>query len=63
MYLAILSLSLLSLLNNDGKKNGLFICFSFSLGIMNTRQQSKVTYSWYGKPLSSDRKLRTSRYK
>nr|XP_009912175.1 PREDICTED: origin recognition complex subunit 1 isoform X3 [Haliaeetus albicilla] len=30
---------------------------------MNTRQQSKVIYSWYGKPLSSDRKLRTSRYK
>ncbi|NWZ84819.1 ORC1 protein, partial [Poecile atricapillus] len=30
---------------------------------MNTRQQSKLTYSWYGKPLSSDRKLRTSQYK
>ncbi|KFW12692.1 PREDICTED: origin recognition complex subunit 1 [Eurypyga helias] len=30
---------------------------------MNTRQQSKMTYSWYGKPMSSDRKLRTSKYK
>ncbi|XP_014726124.1 PREDICTED: origin recognition complex subunit 1 [Sturnus vulgaris] len=30
---------------------------------MNTRQQSKLTYSWYGKPLGSDRKLRTSQYK
>uniref|UniRef100_A0A663EJK5 Origin recognition complex subunit 1 n=1 Tax=Aquila chrysaetos chrysaetos TaxID=223781 RepID=A0A663EJK5_AQUCH len=30
---------------------------------MNTRQQSKIIYSWYGKPMSSDRKLRTSRYK
>ncbi|NWU38873.1 ORC1 protein, partial [Hylia prasina] len=30
---------------------------------MNTRQQSKLTYSWYGKPLNSDRKLRTSQYK
>ncbi|KGL92943.1 Origin recognition complex subunit 1 [Charadrius vociferus] len=30
---------------------------------MNTRQQSKITYSWYGKPMSSDRKLRTLRYK
>ncbi|NXD21026.1 ORC1 protein, partial [Spelaeornis formosus] len=30
---------------------------------MNTRQQTKLTYSWYGKPLSSDRKLRTSHYK
>ncbi|NXR81173.1 ORC1 protein, partial [Pycnonotus jocosus] len=30
---------------------------------MNTRQQSKLIYSWYGKPLSSDRKLRTSQYK
>ncbi|NWX49199.1 ORC1 protein, partial [Steatornis caripensis] len=30
---------------------------------MNTRQQSKIIYSWYGKPMSSDRKLRTSQYK
>ncbi|NXT05825.1 ORC1 protein, partial [Prunella fulvescens] len=30
---------------------------------MNTRQQSKLIYSWYGKPLNSDRKLRTSQYK
>ncbi|NXR02560.1 ORC1 protein, partial [Sagittarius serpentarius] len=30
---------------------------------MNTWQQSKITYSWYGKPMGSDRKLRTSRYK
>ncbi|XP_062479238.1 origin recognition complex subunit 1 [Pezoporus occidentalis] len=30
---------------------------------MNTRQQSKVIYSWYGKPMSSDRKLRTTKYK
>ncbi|NXT68432.1 ORC1 protein, partial [Chaetops frenatus] len=30
---------------------------------MNTRQQSKLIYSWYGKPFSSDRKLRTSQYK
>ncbi|NXH64580.1 ORC1 protein, partial [Rhabdornis inornatus] len=30
---------------------------------MNTRQQSKLIYSWYGKPLGSDRKLRTSQYK
>ncbi|NWI52422.1 ORC1 protein, partial [Calyptomena viridis] len=30
---------------------------------MNTRQQSKLTYSWYGKPVSSDRQLRTSHYK
>ncbi|KFV58501.1 Origin recognition complex subunit 1 [Tyto alba] len=30
---------------------------------MNTRQQSKVIYSWYGKPVSSDRKLRTFQYK
>ncbi|NWX29785.1 ORC1 protein, partial [Notiomystis cincta] len=30
---------------------------------MNTRQQSKLTYSWYGKPLSSDRKLRNLQYK
>ncbi|NXQ56714.1 ORC1 protein, partial [Anthoscopus minutus] len=30
---------------------------------MNTRQQSKLIYSWYGKPSSSDRKLRTSQYK
>ncbi|KAL2301918.1 hypothetical protein Nmel_011319 [Mimus melanotis] len=30
---------------------------------MNTRQQSKLTYSWYGKPVGSDRKLRTSQYK
>ncbi|NWH87739.1 ORC1 protein, partial [Aegithalos caudatus] len=29
---------------------------------MNTRQQSKLIYSWYGRPLSSDRKLRTSQY-
>ncbi|NWU04692.1 ORC1 protein, partial [Urocynchramus pylzowi] len=29
---------------------------------MNTRQQSKLIYSWYGKRLSSDRKLRTSHY-
>ncbi|NXG66195.1 ORC1 protein, partial [Hemiprocne comata] len=30
---------------------------------MNTRQQSKITYSWYGKPTNSDRKLRTLQYK
>ncbi|NXK98605.1 ORC1 protein, partial [Formicarius rufipectus] len=30
---------------------------------MNTRQQSKLIYSWHGKPTSSDRKLRTSQYK
>ncbi|NXS07706.1 ORC1 protein, partial [Neodrepanis coruscans] len=30
---------------------------------MNTRQQSKLIYSWFGKPVSSDRKLRTSQYK
>ncbi|NXH30673.1 ORC1 protein, partial [Myiagra hebetior] len=30
---------------------------------MNTRQQSKLIYSWYGKPTSSDRKLRASQYK
>ncbi|NWU14804.1 ORC1 protein, partial [Cephalopterus ornatus] len=30
---------------------------------MNTRQQSKLIYSWYGSPMSSDRKLRTSQYK
>ncbi|KFO96430.1 Origin recognition complex subunit 1 [Calypte anna] len=30
---------------------------------MNTRQQSKITYSWYGKPMNSDRKLRTLQYK
>ncbi|XP_066048028.1 origin recognition complex subunit 1 isoform X2 [Chamaea fasciata] len=30
---------------------------------MNTRQKSKLIYSWYGKPLNSDRKLRTSQYK
>ncbi|KAM9280759.1 origin recognition complex subunit 1 isoform 1-T4 [Cariama cristata] len=30
---------------------------------MNTRQQSKILYSWYGKPTSSDRKLRTLQYK
>ncbi|NWR52801.1 ORC1 protein, partial [Regulus satrapa] len=30
---------------------------------MNTRQQSKRIYSWFGKPLSTDRKLRTSQYK
>ncbi|RLW05909.1 hypothetical protein DV515_00004733, partial [Chloebia gouldiae] len=35
----------------------------FSLRIMNTRQQSKLIYSWYGKPLNSDRKLRTFQYK
>ncbi|NXM75667.1 ORC1 protein, partial [Serilophus lunatus] len=29
---------------------------------MNTRQQSKLIYSWFGKPVSSDRKLRTSQY-
>uniref|UniRef100_A0A8C3Q193 Origin recognition complex subunit 1 n=1 Tax=Chrysolophus pictus TaxID=9089 RepID=A0A8C3Q193_CHRPC len=30
---------------------------------MDTRQQSKIIYSWYGKPMSSDRKLRTLQYK
>ncbi|XP_064521294.1 origin recognition complex subunit 1 isoform X1 [Pseudopipra pipra] len=30
---------------------------------MNTRQQSKLIYSWYGKPMSSDRKLRTTQYR
>ncbi|XP_061860248.1 origin recognition complex subunit 1 isoform X2 [Colius striatus] len=30
---------------------------------MNTRQQSKVIYSWYGEPTISDRKLRTLQYK
>ncbi|NXF32120.1 ORC1 protein, partial [Nyctibius bracteatus] len=30
---------------------------------MNTRQQSRIIYSWYGKPMSSDRKLRTFQYK
>ncbi|XP_008938881.1 PREDICTED: origin recognition complex subunit 1 [Merops nubicus] len=30
---------------------------------MNTRQRSKVIYSWHGEPVSSDRKLRTSQYK
>ncbi|NXU09904.1 ORC1 protein, partial [Pardalotus punctatus] len=30
---------------------------------MNTRQQSKLIYSWYGRPVSSDRKLRTYQYK
>ncbi|NWW72853.1 ORC1 protein, partial [Climacteris rufus] len=30
---------------------------------MNTRQRSKLIYSWYGKPMSSDRKLRTSQYR
>uniref|UniRef100_A0A8B9TIR1 Origin recognition complex subunit 1 n=1 Tax=Anas platyrhynchos TaxID=8839 RepID=A0A8B9TIR1_ANAPL len=30
---------------------------------MNTRQQTKIIYSWYGKPTSSDRKLRTLQYK
>ncbi|XP_010016261.1 PREDICTED: origin recognition complex subunit 1 [Nestor notabilis] len=30
---------------------------------MNTQQQRRVIYSWYGKPMSSDRKLRTSKYK
>ncbi|KFV03220.1 Origin recognition complex subunit 1 [Tauraco erythrolophus] len=30
---------------------------------MNTRQQSNIIYSWYGKPMSSDRKLRTLQYK
>uniref|UniRef100_A0A8B9TKK3 Origin recognition complex subunit 1 n=1 Tax=Anas platyrhynchos TaxID=8839 RepID=A0A8B9TKK3_ANAPL len=33
------------------------------MGIMNTRQQTKIIYSWYGKPTSSDRKLRTLQYK
>ncbi|NXT02042.1 ORC1 protein, partial [Jacana jacana] len=30
---------------------------------MNTRQQSKVIYSWYGQPMNSDRKLRILQYK
>ncbi|NWU93023.1 ORC1 protein, partial [Upupa epops] len=30
---------------------------------MITRQQIKIAYSWYGKPMSSDRKLRTFQYK
>ncbi|KAM6327647.1 origin recognition complex subunit 1 isoform 1-T1 [Podargus strigoides] len=30
---------------------------------MNTRRQSKIIYSWYGRPMSSDRKLRTFEYK
>ncbi|NXY25050.1 ORC1 protein, partial [Atrichornis clamosus] len=30
---------------------------------MNTRQHSKLIYSWYGRPVSSDRKLRTFQYK
>ncbi|NXP15294.1 ORC1 protein, partial [Thinocorus orbignyianus] len=30
---------------------------------MNTRQQSKIIYSWYGQPMNSDRKLRTLQYK
>ncbi|XP_065698788.2 origin recognition complex subunit 1 [Patagioenas fasciata] len=30
---------------------------------MNTRQKSKIIYSWFGKPTSSDRKLRTLQYK
>ncbi|NXE51546.1 ORC1 protein, partial [Casuarius casuarius] len=30
---------------------------------MNTRHQSRRIYSWYGKPVSSDRKLRTLQYK
>ncbi|NXG51417.1 ORC1 protein, partial [Psilopogon haemacephalus] len=30
---------------------------------MNIQQQRKITYSWYGKPTSSDRKLRTLQYK
>ncbi|NXT17735.1 ORC1 protein, partial [Syrrhaptes paradoxus] len=30
---------------------------------MNTRQQSRSTYSWYGRPMSSDRKLRIFQYK
>ncbi|NWY62062.1 ORC1 protein, partial [Chionis minor] len=30
---------------------------------MSTRQQSKIIYSWYGNPMSSDRKLRTLQYK
>ncbi|KFW64437.1 Origin recognition complex subunit 1 [Pygoscelis adeliae] len=30
---------------------------------MNTWQQSKITYSWFGKPMSSDRKLRTFQYR
>ncbi|NXJ62090.1 ORC1 protein, partial [Rostratula benghalensis] len=29
---------------------------------MNTRQQSKIIYSWYGQPMTSDRKLRTLQY-
>ncbi|XP_040560610.1 origin recognition complex subunit 1 isoform X1 [Gallus gallus] len=39
------------------------MCFCFSSGIMDTRQQSKIIYSWYGKPTNSDRKLRTLQYK
>ncbi|KFQ38769.1 Origin recognition complex subunit 1 [Mesitornis unicolor] len=30
---------------------------------MNAQQQKKIIYSWYGKPMSSDRKLRTFQYK
>ncbi|NXF02450.1 ORC1 protein, partial [Smithornis capensis] len=30
---------------------------------MNTRQQSRLIFSWYGKPVSSDRKLGTTHYK
>uniref|UniRef100_A0A8C7A268 Origin recognition complex subunit 1 n=1 Tax=Nothoprocta perdicaria TaxID=30464 RepID=A0A8C7A268_NOTPE len=30
---------------------------------MNTRQQSKRIYAWFGRPTSSDRKLRTLQYK
>ncbi|KFV14462.1 Origin recognition complex subunit 1 [Pterocles gutturalis] len=30
---------------------------------MNTRQQSRITYSWYGRPMSLDRKLRIFQYK
>uniref|UniRef100_A0A8B9ES62 Origin recognition complex subunit 1 n=1 Tax=Anser cygnoides TaxID=8845 RepID=A0A8B9ES62_ANSCY len=33
------------------------------MGIMNTQQQNKIIYSWYGKPTNSDRKLRTLQYK
>ncbi|XP_052521792.1 origin recognition complex subunit 1 isoform X1 [Tympanuchus pallidicinctus] len=39
------------------------MCLFFSSGIMDTGQQSKIIYSWYGKPMSSDRKLRTLQYK
>uniref|UniRef100_A0A8C3K605 Origin recognition complex subunit 1 n=1 Tax=Calidris pygmaea TaxID=425635 RepID=A0A8C3K605_9CHAR len=30
---------------------------------MNTRQQSRIIYSWYGQAVNSDRKLRTLQYK